>query len=55
MGKLTCQEELWIQSGKIRLEMSSKDTRLNLRVRSELKKKLELSCRIGRQECRADL
>ena len=30
-----------IRSGKIRLEMSSKDTSLNLRIRSELKKRLE--------------
>jgi hypothetical protein len=31
-----------VAGGKIRLEMSTKNTRLTFRVRSELKKKLEL-------------
>ena len=30
-----------VRSGKIRLEMSTKDTRMNFRVRSDLKKRLE--------------
>jgi hypothetical protein len=39
--KSLCQEELLIRSGRIRPEMSSKDTSLNLRIRSELKTRLE--------------
>jgi predicted transcriptional regulator len=39
---LTCQWGFWSAGGKIRLNMSAKDTRLTFRIRSELKKKLEV-------------
>ncbi len=39
---LTCQWVFCDLGGKIRLEMTVKNTRLTFRVRSELKKKLEL-------------
>ena len=40
---LTCQVGFCVQNVKIRDKMSAKDTRLTFRVRSELKKKLELA------------
>ena len=39
--KLACQQGLCISGGRIRLGMSPKDSRLNFRIRSELKKRLE--------------
>jgi len=38
---ITCQWGFCYAGGKIRLNMSAKDTRLTFRVHSELKKKLE--------------
>jgi len=39
--KLVCQQELCVPGGRIRLGMSAKDSRVNFRIRSELKKRLE--------------